>query len=655
MFHQPKRSRDLVVKYFRATLVVYISIMSLGTRQEVFANDPNSLLDHLSQARVEMSIKGESRWVLLMQSPGELTTAVTKVAANSQLHFGVGISQDVWLADGDGMTFSLSVRAPGGDVATEIFSRYIDAKHQLEDQQWFDEELSLRELAGRELEFVFTTTPGNSGDSQYDLGGWSGLEIVRIRESDRANSGVPFWVAIAGPIFALICLTVILKRLEGNGYRARAVRLVFSLTVLAIPVVYAAIPYLPMGISPAVGIASHVTALLIVASALILLMCRSRNDKRSRFFAAIDLVLFNFALVALLTETTIRAVPLLIDSPLVASGRRSQTSTIEKLNAQLEPLKGVTYENGLSFNSLGFPDREFAMPKPRDTYRITALIDSFGVMPQMPYEFNHLTLLEQELAGFAGSRKIDVTNLGMVGSSPADYLALLEELGKELSPDLVAMYFFVGNDYVPFGSEQAFTSRWDRFETYRVFSRLRRTSRINLQWDGSSDGNVVEISIPDYVNDWRLEEPVIPRDAFLQLEQRRARFFDPTLSEVHFVGAIRYAELIADLANELTGVPLVIFIVPEEMQVDSRLRREVQELMGKQLDVSRPGRYLRKHLAPLGEKVIVMDLLPRFQSEQQRRERVYFPQETHWNAAGNRIAAEEAAAQLRSVRERLVK
>ncbi len=51
---------------------------------------------------------------------------------------------------------------------------------------------------------------------------------------------------------------------------------------------------------------------------------------------------------------------------------------------------------------------------------------------------------------------------------------------------------------------------------------------------------------------------------------------------------------------------------------------------------------------------MIIDLLPRFQSAERELERVYFLQETHWNVNGNRVGAEEAARQLRNIRERIL-
>ena len=392
---------------------------------------------------------------------------------------------------------------------------------------------------------------------------------------------------------------------------------------------------------------------MLCAAIASVVLCAATSGKRATAKFVVDLVLFNVALTGVLTEIGIRAVILFNGHPVVATDPKSSTETIERLNRSLETLKGARYENGLAFNSMGFPEREFTIPKPRGVFRIAALADSFGVMPMMPYEYNHLTQLEAELEGFAGDGAIGVVNLSSVGNGPAEYLAVLEEVGSQLNPDLVVLYFFPGNDFVPFGVEQAFASRRDRFATFRVLRRLRRTYRVNLAWDGPSDASEVGVAIPDYIRDWRLEQAFIPRDAFLRLEQRRSRFFDPTLSEIHFAGALRFIDSIAARARALTGRPLVMFVVPEEMQVNIALRRELEKRLDRELDIDRPARYLRNHLAHLRDELIMIDLLPRFQRAQRELERVYFLQETHWNVNGNRVGAEEAARQLRAIGGRL--
>ncbi len=98
-----------------------------------------------------------------------------------------------------------------------------------------------------------------------------------------------------------------------------------------------------------------------------------------------------------------------------------------------------------------------------------------------------------------------------------------------------------------------------------------------------------------------------------------------------------------------------MFVVPEEMQVNVELRREIEQVLDKELDVDRPLRYLRENLAhSVNDDLVIIDLLPRFQLAQEELERVYFLQETHWNVNGNRVGAEEAARQLQSIRGRIL-
>lgn len=631
-----------------------------------------SLMDEFPRAKVEtrfnkknvdqrdISIKGERRPVLLMAPPSKVTFPPITIPHACNLGFGVGVTEDAWLREGDGMNFSVSVKTPDLSEPVQIYSRYVDPKNILGDQRWFDERVSLSEYAGREVEFILTTSAGEAGDRRADWGGWSQLEIF-VTDDPPSQPIMALTLALIGVLAgACLGLAIAVRKLATCARQARAYRMAFSLSVISIPVAYGCYPYLAANLPTlttfVLGVVSLSVASLMCAAIMILWMCGTRKGTLARMGSALDIALFNIALIALLAEAGIRVLGLFTDNPLVASDPKSGISTVQVVNAHLESRKGMRYEHGFFFNSMGFPDREFEIPKPSDTFRILALADSFGVVPTMPYEYNHVTLLEDKLQGFAGSSAIDICNLGMTAKGPAHYLAILEELGTRLNPDLVLMYFFLGNDFVPYGAEQIFVSRWDRFEIYRVLSRLRRTSRIDLEGKGLSAEEEVQVSIPDYVRDWRLEEPFMPRDQFLRLEQGRARFFDPDLSEVHYAGAIRYIESIAALARELTGNPLVMIVIPDELQVNVELRNEVEQLLRKELDIDKPLRYLRNNLEYLGDdRIVIIDLLPRFQAAQTELERVYFLQETHWNVNGNRVGAEETARQLWNLRDKILK
>ena len=137
-----------------------------------------SLMDQPSHVRLEMAVNGEQRPVLIATPPSQTVFSPVEIPSSTVLRFGVGVSQELWLREGDGMSFTLSIRTPERTEAVEIYSRYVDPKNILADQRWFDERISLADYAGRPVEFTLTNSVGASGDSRSDGGGWSGLEIV---------------------------------------------------------------------------------------------------------------------------------------------------------------------------------------------------------------------------------------------------------------------------------------------------------------------------------------------------------------------------------------------------------------------------------------------------------------------------------------------
>ena len=144
--------------------------VSSETKPQIAEAPVLSLLDASSQASVDMSIKGEHRPVMLMVPPSTVVSPKIEIPPASVLEFGVGVSQDAWLRDGDGMSFDLSIRTPELPEPVQIYTRDVDPKNILEDQQWFDEKVSLSRYAGREVEFLLTTSAGEADDSRADWG-----------------------------------------------------------------------------------------------------------------------------------------------------------------------------------------------------------------------------------------------------------------------------------------------------------------------------------------------------------------------------------------------------------------------------------------------------------------------------------------------------
>ncbi len=98
-------------------------------------------------------------------------------------------------------------------------------------------------------------------------------------------------------------------------------------------------------------------------------------------------------------------------------------------------------------NAFGFRDREHEIKKPEDTYRVLGIGDSF-VYGNVPLEDNFLRVTEERLSRHLApdSLRAEMVLMGLGGYSPENELGVLRSDGLKLSPDLVVLNFFVGND-----------------------------------------------------------------------------------------------------------------------------------------------------------------------------------------------------------------
>jgi hypothetical protein len=83
-----------------------------------------------------------------------------------------------------------------------------------------------------------------------------------------------------------------------------------------------------------------------------------------------------------------------------------------------------------------------------------------------------------------------------------------------------------------------------------------------------------------------------------------------------------------------------VILIPDELQINDVLQAEIRktyspELDKDQWDITLPNTILSGRLNDLG--IHYIDLYPYF--ERQSRRQLYRPRDTHWNIAGNRLAA----------------
>ena len=298
--------------------------------------------------------------------------------------------------------------------------------------------------------------------------------------------------------------------------------------------------------------------------------------------------------------------------------------------------RGKPYADDWNFklNSKGFKDVDFTIPKPKNTYRILALGDSFA-FGVVPYQFNYLTLLETELSD--KNFNVEVLNMGIPSTGPRDYLSILVREGLEYSPDMVLLSFFTGNDYSDSRKPKP------RFSDYAyVFSLLRYLITIHPKYSGAIIHGKREYCDACASFD---------EDTFLKIEKERSLIYQR--------GKREFSELLKDTIFYLTEIrnvcrnrtiKFVIVIIPDELQVNPALQSEIKkrfyaDSVTDALDFQLPNRALASELKSLG--IPYLDLLPYFSTGSIQR--FYRLRDTHWNIAGNKQAASVIGAYVKQL------
>ena len=297
--------------------------------------------------------------------------------------------------------------------------------------------------------------------------------------------------------------------------------------------------------------------------------------------------------------------------------------------------RGKPFAPNRSFhlNSRGFNDVEFSARKAAGTIRILGIGDSFA-FGVVPYEYNYLTLVEQYLK--QSGYNVELINMGIPSIGPREYLSLLVHEGFALEPDRVLLSFFIGNDFEE--------SRRRKLISYSYVASLityvlDRWSKFEfVPGDATYDDNA-----PTFTNDF-----------YLELELKRSTIFwhDNRAFEGDFATALFYISQIKRLCDS-RNIGLTIVLIPDEMQVSKPLQTRVIAASGlapASFDFTLPNRLLRARFEEL--KIDYIDLTTEF-SAHSLNDRLYRPNDSHWNIAGNALAArlilQHLSAQLRPV------
>ncbi len=294
--------------------------------------------------------------------------------------------------------------------------------------------------------------------------------------------------------------------------------------------------------------------------------------------------------------------------------------------------RGKPFANDWNFklNSLGFKDKEFTK-KTENAYRILGIGDSFsyGVVP---YENNYLTLIESQLQQTYPYS--EVLNMGIPSTGPRDYLSLLLNEGMAYQPDMVLLSFFTGNDFDKIKDVKF-------YEHSYIASLLHYITNLRPKYEGIAlhgEGQYCD------------ECPTFAHDEYLKIESQRSLIYrrDNSDFDNSIEGAISDLSRIKYICDK-DGIALLVVIIPDEVQVNRELRREMREahfpnVALDQWNNTRPNNSLSDTFEKLGIEYI--DLYERFSSASS--ERLYKPRDSHWNIAGNQLAADVIAKAIQA-------
>ena len=329
----------------------------------------------------------------------------------------------------------------------------------------------------------------------------------------------------------------------------------------------------------------------------------------------------------------------------------------------------------------------FRNTRTRTDIHVAALGDSFTDSMTLPEENIWTTLLEQDLGK-------PVQNYGTAGFGPQQELHVLEDYAIHHHPRVIVVAFFAGNDI--FNAEktdqlersgetiQQPVPGWKikkvvaRYETFYLFALMSRA--VNQLWGtGSTSANQRKPSdVSEDQTGISGSGPAFDRGMFsVPINQRTLRFalMPPYLQTLGFSredleSRLGWKVTCATLLKmksicEDSGARLIVMFIPFKSQVvlpllqrsfrDADLREafrfyfrqrptmfDLQSMSRNRLAQNE----LMRHFCE-ESNIPLLDLTPAFQEKFESGRNLYFPDDSHWNAAGHELAAAELAKFMR--------
>lgn len=372
---------------------------------------------------------------------------------------------------------------------------------------------------------------------------------------------------------------------------------------------------------------------------------KEQTVRHRQVAAKIGICVLSILLTLLLLEIALRLAPITANS---LTKPDPHIANIFKPNLnQIIEAEGANPAPRLRTNQYGFIGTDWTLEKTPGTLRLVNLGDSFTAGLAVEHYKNFSTLLGLALTVLRAA-PVESLNFGVPGQGTGEALQTYRYYAKQFNPEIVVLWFFLGND----------------FEDNLVYQENRSALAA-----GSSVGGVVKrVLRRSALAQWTVNRLArIPAVAnFLHGRVLNRVGADTQSSELGLPLTLRLMftadpenetainktkQLLATLRNLVASDKkrLMVVFIPAHFQVDPRVRerlfQQYPQLKEVEFDDRRPNRALAEISESLG--IPYVDLTPEFARQCGDTCPLYACDNCHLSAEGHREAAEIVAPILR--------
>lgn len=307
--------------------------------------------------------------------------------------------------------------------------------------------------------------------------------------------------------------------------------------------------------------------------------------------------------------------------------RRTGTGARSDITASFHVPDPETYDYDVSYD-----DRGFRNPTTPSRADVSVVGDSFVV--------NHFVPAGELLtAVLARSLDATVDNLGHAGYGPQQELAVVRRYALPIRPRVVVWIFFEGNDLGNIYAYRAFVSDFTAARAARHGFAARSFTRNAMEQLMYLAGNP--------------RPSAVPRSAWWTSAGRKERLYflytSGRLSEQAQAALRDLESILAEAAtlSDRAGARFVLAFAPDKFRACRRSLTFEPDAETAQWTVNDLPERIAVMAARLPGRVTYLDLTPALAARCDAGQLPYFREDSHWNAVGNRIVAEELARTLR--------